>query len=240
MAKSLKSSIRCGLINLTSTSAIALALVGGAQAAELAFGPVQQVDVKKSTIVVLGQTFHIGASALVTSQANYPARISLGGVSPGALVWVNGTETPSGTSQVQSVITASELNVPGATQLFVAGVVSKVDSVGQVTIGKLLVDVNQTLNSDDALPAVGNFISVVGTQPASGGVFLAGGVAHTQGIGGSSASIGIGGTGASIGIGGTGASIGIGGTGASIGIGGTGASIGIGGTGASIGIGGTG
>src|SRR5579872_2606155 len=134
MAKSLQSSVRRGLINLTGISAVALTFAGGAQGAELAFGPVQQINVKTSTLVVLGQTFHIGPHTLVATKANQAGHISLGDLSLGALVSVNGTETRSGKSQVQSVIAASELNVPGATQLYVAGVVSNINSVGQVTI----------------------------------------------------------------------------------------------------------
>ncbi|HET9107673.1 MAG TPA: hypothetical protein VFN79_10835 [Steroidobacteraceae bacterium] len=243
MATSQKAPARPRLVAITS-AAVALALASGAQAGELAFGPLQQVNLKKSTIVVLGQTFHVSPTALVSSRASYPAAVSLGSISPGTLVWVNGTETANGKSHVQSVIASAQLDVPGATQLFVTGVISAVSDVGQVRVGKLTVDINQTLTADGALPALGSLVSLSGTQPVLNGIFLATSAARipavSAGIGGTGASVGIGGTGASAGIGGTGASAGIGGTGASAGIGGTGASAGIGGTGTSVGIGGTG
>ena len=234
MAKSRQSLSRRGLVGLASASAIAVTLVGGAQAGELAFGPVQQVNLKASTIVVLGQTFHVGSTTLVSSQARYPAAISLSSLSPGTLVSVIGAESAKGKAQVQSVLASATLNSPGATQLFVAGVVTSVSRTGRITVGNLTVDVNQTLTADGTLPAVGSFVNIVGTQPVSNGLFVASTSTRTQGIGGTG-STGIGGTG-SAGIGGTG-SAGIGGTG-SAGIGGTG-SAGIGGTG-SAGIGGTG
>ena len=240
MAKSQRSLSRRGLVGAASASAIAVALIGGAQAGELAFGPVQQVNLKASTIVVLGQTFHIGSTAVVSSQAKYPAPSTLNSISVGTLVWVNGIEAENGHPQVQSIITSADLNTPGATQLFITGVVTGVSSVGHVRLGNLTVDINQALSTDAVLPALGSFVSLVGTQPVSNGLFLANGLTRTQGVGDTGATTGIGGTGASTGIGGTGAAIGIGGTGASKGIGGTGASKGIGGTGASTGIGGTG
>ncbi|MGB6488107.1 MAG: DUF5666 domain-containing protein, partial [Steroidobacteraceae bacterium] len=240
MAKSRISSWRRRLAGGASASAIAVALLSSAQAGELAFGPVQQVNLKASTITVLGQTFHVGSTAVISSQAKHLSSITLNSISVGTLVSVSGVEASNGNALVQTVTTSSGLNTPGATRLFVAGVVSSVSSVGQVRIGNLTVDINQTLTSDDAIPAVGSFVALAGTQPVSNGLFVASSLVRSQGIGGTGASPGIGGTGASPGIGGTGASLGIGGTGASLGIGGTGASLGIGGTGASKGIGGTG
>ncbi|HXS21240.1 MAG TPA: DUF5666 domain-containing protein [Steroidobacteraceae bacterium] len=179
MAKSLRSFSRRGSVGITSAFAIAVALVGGSvQAGELAFGPVQQVHVRASTIVVLGHTFHIGDKTRIT---NGGKPIALRSISPGTLVSVNGVEAVNGSAQVRSVMAAATVNVPGATRLLIAGVVRGVSAAGTIQLGRLTVDVNQTLNGDGALPAVGSFVNLVGTQPVLNGIFLASSVASTPG-----------------------------------------------------------
>src|SRR6185437_8606347 len=203
---------------------VASALVGNAYANTLTVGPVEQVNLKNSTVVVLGQTYHLGPHA---------SAVSLATLSPGALVSISGVETASGLTHVDKLFVLSQQNVPGATTLLVTGIASAVNSVGQIHIGKLAVDVTATLTSDGSPVSAGQLVSVVGTQPSSNGTFLA---QHVQAAGvGGTGSLGVGGTG-SLGVGGTG-SLGVGGTG-TLGVGGTG-SLGVGGTG-SLGVGGTG
>ena len=209
--------------------AAALSLVGKAHAAPLAIGPVEQVNVRSSTIVVLGQTYHVSPSTSVINKTA-GAHISLASIAPGTFVVIDGTESAAGVATVQSVVTLAQQNVPGATQLLVTGIVSSVSSTGQVRIGKLTVDVNATLTDDSQRIVVGELIQISGTQPNPSGLFLA------QGIGGSGLSAnGIGGSGVTAaGIGGSGLSAaGIGGSGLSAnGIGGSGTSAkGIGGSG---------
>lgn len=219
MAQSEKSASRGILLCATGLLASAAIYTGSANAGSLAIGPVEQVNLKSSTIVVLGQTYHVPGSA-----------VALSTLTPGTLVAVNGTEATSGKSAVQSVVRLAGQDVPGATQLLVTGVVSAVSNVGQVRIGKLRVDINATLTSDSQQPTVGQLVQVVGTQPTSQGVFLAQGIAGTglssNGIAGTGpSSNGIAGTGSSAnGIAGTGlSSNGIAGTGTSAnGIAGTG------------------
>jgi hypothetical protein len=60
--------------------------------------------------------------------------------------------------------------IPGATVLFVQGKVSSVDdSVGRITIGSLEIDVNTATGPSAAL---GQMISVAGTQPVPQGLIL--------------------------------------------------------------------
>ena len=219
--------------------AAALSLVGKAEAAPLTIGPVEQVDVRSSTIVVLGQTYHVGPSTSVINEAA-GGHSSLSSIAPGTFVVIDGAESAAGGAKVQSIGILSQQNVPGATQLLVTGIVSSAASTGQVRIGKLTVDVNATLTDDSQRVAVGDLIQVSGTQPNPSGLFLA------QGIGGSGLSAaGIGGSGPTTqGIGGSGSlAAGIGGSGVTAaGIGGSGPSTkGIGGSGPTTqGIGGSG
>ena len=214
----------------------------------LAVGAIEQVDLKSSSIVVLGQQFHVSASTLITSQASYPAAVSLAALPQNALVWVDGEEKASGSTRVDALVVLTEPNVPGASQLLLTGVVSSVSSDGQIRVGKLKVDINQTLSSGGAPVAVGDAVEVSGTQPTAQGVFLAQTLTRPEGVGGTgNVALGVGGTGkvATLGVGGTGnAALGVGGTGnATAGVGGTGkvATLGVGGTGnAALGVGGTG
>jgi hypothetical protein len=234
MAKSGRLLGRSGLLWSCAVATTAVA-VGSAQAGQLAFGPVSQVNLKSSTIEVLGQTYHVGSSAFGT-KATSSGVASLASIAPGTLVSINGVETASGAAAVQGIARLSQLNVPGATQLFVTGVVSEVTATGRIRVGKLNVDISATLTSDAAQVAVGEFVNVLGTQPSAGGIFVAQSLVRSDGVGGSgSSSAGVGGSG-SLGVGGSG-SLGVGGSG-SLGVGGSG-SLGVGGSG-SLGVGGSG
>jgi hypothetical protein len=233
-------------------AAIALAAIPYSSksfALPLAVGAIEQVDLKSSSIVVLGQHFHVSASTLITSQTSYPTAVSLAALPQNALVWVDGEEKASGSTHVDALIVLPESNVPGASQLSLTGVVSSVSSDGQIRVGELKVDINQTLSSGGARVAVGDTVEISGTQPTAQGVFLAQTLTRPEGVGGTGnvVALGVGGTGkvATLGVGGTGnVALGVGGTGnATAGVGGTGkvATLGVGGTGnVALGVGGTG
>ena len=170
---------------------VAAAVVGTAQAATLAVGPVEQVNLKTSTLVVLGQAYHIDASALIKNQAG--AVVSLGSLAPNTLVSITGTETATGQATIKSVTSLPQLDVPGATPLLVMGVVSSESPTGQIKVGNLTVDINATLTSDAQKFQVGSVVEIAGTQPNPGGLFLAQNIATVAGIqgGGAASSLGI-------------------------------------------------
>ena len=187
MARSVKALSR-GLPAPAVALFVAAALAGTAQAATLAVGPIEQVNLKNSTIVVLGQTYQIGSAAVIKNPTGAP--IAFSSLAPNVVVKINGSETPSGQSTVSSVTSLPELDVPGATRLLVTGVVSSENSTGQVKIGNLVVDVTATLTSDAQTFTVGGLVQITGTQPNPGGIFLAqnivsGSAANTLGVAGS-------------------------------------------------------
>ena len=242
---------KCGLSRCVTVSLLAAAAVSISSplfAAPLAIGTIERIDSRTASIVVMGQTYSVGNATLVAGRKSLPAAQGIRQLSSNALVWVDGELNADGTTKVASLTVLPETNIPGATQLFVAGVVRSVDATGKVRIGSLVIDTTPTIGSFDGAIQVGDQLEFVGTQPAGRGLFVASALAplRAQGIGGTGAQTqGIGGTGAKLqGIGGTGSQTqGIGGTGAQTqGIGGTGAQTqGIGGTGAKLqGIGGTG
>ncbi len=193
--------------------ATTLALAGKVQAAPLAMGPVEQVNVRSSIVVVLGRTYHVGPATSIVSNAAR-TRVALSSITPGTLVVIDGTESATGAEIVQRIAILPEQNVPGATQLLVTGVVTSATSTGQVRIGKLAVDINATLTDDSQRAWVGELIQAFGTQPNPGGLFLAQSAIHVAGIGGSGDTAnGIGGSGPSA-KGGSGVTVnGIGGSG---------------------------
>ena len=181
---------------------VAAALAGTAQAATLAIGPIEQINLKNSTIVVLGQAYQVGPAAALRSQANAP--ISLSSLATNTLVEINGRETGNGQSVVSSVMSLPQMDVPGATQLLVTGVVSSETSTGEVKIGNLVVDVTATLTSDSQKFTVGGLVQVTGTQPNPNGLFLAQNIisinaSKTMGVeGGGASAMGVEGGGASL------------------------------------------
>ncbi len=212
-----RGALLCASVLLVGTGCFA----GSAHAGALAVGPVEQVNLKSSTFVVLGQTYRLSGLSSVT---------------PGSLVAVDGTESASGISSVQKLVSLPQANVPGATQLLVTGIVSAASDDGHIRVGKLDVDITATLTNDAAGVSLGQLVKIVGTQPTSGGTFVARTVA--LGIAGSGASAnGIAGSGSSAdGIAGSGVSSdGIAGSGSSAkGIAGSGVSAnGIAGSGSS-------
>jgi len=218
-------------------------------ASPLAVGAVDRVDLKTSSVVVLGQQFQVGAGTLVTTEASYPRPVSLADVPQNALVLVEGEEKTSGAVSVDAVIVLPESYVPGASQLLLTGVVSSVSSDGQIHVGNLKVDITPTLTSNSTPIAVGDLVEITGTQPATQGVLLAQSLVRAAGVGGTgNVALGVGGTGkvTTLGVGGTGKAVaGVGGTGnVALGVGGTGnvTTLGVGGTGkfTALGVGGTG
>ena len=180
-------SIRRGSALPIVAAFVASAVVGVAQAGTLAVGPVEQVNPKASTIAVLGQTYKLGPTTSIKTQAGEPLALNL--LAPDTIVAVEGAESAHGVATVTDVISLPQLDVPGATRLFVSGVVSSENSAGQIRVGRLVVDINATLTSDSQAFAVGNFVEIVGTQPNPGGLFLAQSIMPTNGIiaGGASA-----------------------------------------------------
>ena len=159
---------------------VGAALVGVAHAGTLAVGPVEQVNLKTSTIVVLGQVYQVDAATLIKTSAG--KTITLGSLAPDTLVSVAGTETASGQTSVDSITSLPDLDVPGATPLFVTGIASAESPTGQIKVGHLSVDVVATLTGGAPKFQAGNLVEITGTQPNPNGLFLASTIAVSSGI----------------------------------------------------------
>ncbi len=199
MARSAKTLFR-GRTIAAVAAFVASTVAGATQAATLTVGPVEQINAKAGTLVVLGQTYYVGPAATIRNASGMP--LSLISLRSGSLVAVDGSESAKGSVAVSGVISLPQLDVPGATRLLVTGVVSSETATGQIKVGNLMVDINATLTSDVQSFAIGDVVQIAGTQPNPGGVFLAKSIA-VSGV--NASSNGIAGTGfSSNGIAGTG------------------------------------
>jgi hypothetical protein len=133
----------------------------------VAVGPVEQFDRRAGTLVVLGQTYAIAKS---TQFGSHRAQITVG-----SYVAVAGSVATAAVVTATRVQVLSTSYVDGASLAFVRGQVGTVDeSLGRLSIGKLLVDYTPSLGSTDvAMPAVGEFAELSGVKPSSDGVMLA-------------------------------------------------------------------
>ena len=213
----MKTSVRVAVAILLGTAAASTgsAGVGGSSGELLVMGPVESINAADSTATILGQRVH---TAMVD-------RIAVGDA-----VAVFGTARADGTIEA-SAIQLRGIYVPGATAIFVSGMVQRAEpALGRVVVNGVTVDLTSAMSHGMFSPAVGSSLAISGTQPVSRGLVLVSGTpSSVQGIAGTGAAVnGIAGTGAAInGIAGTGAAVnGIAGTGAAVnGIAGTGAAI---------------
>jgi len=90
----------------------------------------------------------------------------------GRLVYVEATKKGDGVPVAVVVQTFESLSIPGVTQVFVRSSVDAVDAAtGRVFVGNLQIDVTTLAGS---APAVGEELTLSGTQPLPSGVILGG------------------------------------------------------------------
>src|SRR5262245_31600778 len=101
----------------------AASLSSWAHAAPLAIGAVYKVDARTSTVTILGQKYSVANTKLVAGKKTFAAIQGLSLLSPEALVWVDGELNKDGSAKVASLTVLPDRNIPGASQVFVAGLV---------------------------------------------------------------------------------------------------------------------
>ncbi|MBS0417483.1 MAG: hypothetical protein JSR66_07200, partial [Proteobacteria bacterium] len=122
-------------------------------------GPVESINEKNGTTVVLGQKLSVRLPE---------------GVVVGDSVSIYGKLNDDGTFAI-SKLTSSGVYVPGASHVLLTAVVQQVQkSVGRAKVGGVDVDLTSVIATEGS-PSVasGNVVQVSGTQPASRGVILA-------------------------------------------------------------------
>ena len=208
-----------------------------ASADGLLAGPIESISRDGKGLVVLGQPIALepGTSVQISGKAFKGAALRTLRVGSYVAAAIG---TPSLPRAARTILLSMNQYVPGATPVFVAGVIEKASPVvGTLQIGSLVVDVSSASPEVLSSIAVGSYVEVLGTQPLPSGILIGESyiVYPERGSIGGTGVVSIGGMGLQS-IGGTGV-LSIGGTGFRS-IGGTGAQS-IGGTGTQS-IGGTG
>ena len=129
----------------------------------VALGPIEKVSVDGTVVQVLGQAFTIRSSSIADGKgqlANAPANLSVG-----TYLYVEGERSADGTLIAFAVQPSERPYVPGASEIFLSGVVSKFDeALGIATIGNTQIYVPDASVEIGAPILEGTSISVVGYQ----------------------------------------------------------------------------
>jgi hypothetical protein len=140
------------------------AISGGSAAAisggtPLLAGPVDSIDWRDGSFTSVGQTVTFAGERF-------------GSLRVGDFVTVSGSIAGAGIISADYVEVSGEPYVPGATEVFVTGVPSSVDyGLGTARIGNLTVDYTPSLGGA-GFGGIGAAVSVIGIQPARGGIML--------------------------------------------------------------------
>ena len=122
-------------------------------------GPVESIDYRRGEFVSLGQAVVLSGSGIDRLQI-------------GDLVTVSGSVAGPGRINADVVALTNTPYVPGDTEIYVTGIPTSVDStLGTATIGKLTFDYTPSLSGNN-FEGIGAAITVIGTQPALGGIVL--------------------------------------------------------------------
>ncbi|MDH3275576.1 MAG: hypothetical protein OEM99_13690, partial [Gammaproteobacteria bacterium] len=139
------------------------AITGGSAAAitggSLLAGPIHTIDWANRLFLAVGQEVRFSESDVDFLQV-------------GDYVAVRGSIVSAGVIHAESVNILASRYIPGASEVFVTGIPSSVDyNLGTAKIGELTVDYTSSMGGRD-FDGIGAAITVIGTQPALGGVML--------------------------------------------------------------------
>ena len=141
------------------TGGSSLAITGGSTTRFLLAGPVESLNAAEGVFGSLGQTISMPAGRL--------SRLRLGDY-----VMVRGRISGAGVINADTVIQTRHRYIPGDSRVLVTGFPTSVDfGRGTALVGGLKVDYTQSLGGSD-FEGIGAAITVIGTQPALGGLMI--------------------------------------------------------------------
>ena len=193
--------------NRAAIAAAVLGSIAGVASAQpaanqlLLVGAIESVNPSAQTIRILGHDIRV---ANVETHA------------VGHVVSVFG----NGLGMQVSAISDSRVFATGAEPVLLSGKVTKVvASTGKIFVDGVAVDVTQVMaTSGFAFPSQGSAVTVLGTQPALGGVVLAGSINRGYGVTSGGQSVGVTSGGQSVGVTSGGQSVGVTSGGQSVGV----------------------
>jgi hypothetical protein len=150
---------------------------GGMQISMVAAGMVASVD-ESVDIALLGGLEHVGSGRIdVMGQEIDVSGLGIDEqeIQPqvGRLIYIEAKRNGDGVPTAVTVHAFEDLSIPGATPVFVRGLIDSVNKVtGRVSVGKLHIDVTNVRGEP---LAVGEEVTITGTQPLPGGLILGAG-----------------------------------------------------------------
>jgi hypothetical protein len=202
--------------------AATLAVSANARYELLLSGPVESVDRMGNAITVLGHRLTVrDVSAMALGhKVNVFGLIALGGSVSAKLVQNTSAYAASGD------------------QVLIVGRVNAVDqSRGRLIIDGATVDYTALLaRPGSAVPAVGDTVRVLGTQPLGRGVVLALEMAAHNGVSGSSGALGVSGSSSALGVSGSSSALGVSGSSSALGVSGSSSALGVSGSSSALGV----
>ena len=135
----------------------------------LVSGPIEKVDLKAGSVVILGQSYkaQIGTPVL----KRLADQISSGST---VVASVLGNQDSAGNLRAARLVVHGTDYAPGATRVVVLGRVASVQSdIGTLKVGQLSVDYTSILSTAPAEYVAGQLIGAVGVQAAAGAPLVA-------------------------------------------------------------------
>ena len=151
---------------------LTLPMIGVAQHRAV-LGPVEKIDLKQSSITVLGQKFVVtDATRFAVNGVELPSKATFRLLSTDRMVYVEGLD-PKIRSAATSIILTNVRYVPGATEVYVVGPVEEIfASSGRIRIGDLRVDTTSISPDAASRLGVGSVSMFSGIQPVVGGMLI--------------------------------------------------------------------
>jgi hypothetical protein len=129
-----------------------------------AIGPIEQVDCSAGTYRVLGIKFTANSRSMLSGVCESQTSLGLAYVVATGLRSASGKTVGSELAEVRS-----DLYVPGATNVFLRGLVSRTKS----STGEFEVAGTRVAALSGQVPTLGESVDIIGTQPLLGGVVIA-------------------------------------------------------------------
>ena len=174
-------------------------------------GPVESVDYTANAVTVLGHRLSVrDVSAIALGH-----RVNVFG-----LIAVGGSVSPT-------IVQDTRVYAASGDQVLIVGKVNAIDQrTGRLIIDGAIVDYTAMLARPRfAVPAVGDSVRVLGTQPLVRGVVLAFEMATRNGVSGSSSSLGVSGSSSPLGVSGSSSPLGVSGSSNPLGVSGSGSGV---------------
>jgi hypothetical protein len=151
------------IIGTGRAKASADAIIGTGRTIALVVGPVDSVNLRTSTVDVLGRSFRAPNAARLDAAIKGGQQVA---------VAIFGSLSSKGVIEKATLRVLTPDYVAGSSKVIISGRITRIDpSTATIYIGKIVVDTSMLATSKSL--EVGAAVRVIGTQPVRGGIILA-------------------------------------------------------------------